>query len=314
MTTPRKHTMSPQAPKPDDQQHPDLEVRLQKFLASAGLGSRRHCEEYILEGRVTVDGEVAADLGVKVDPRKQIIKVDGERIKPQRKRYYLLNKPPGYVCTNSDPMGRPRAVDLVPQDGARLFTVGRLDESSRGLILVTNDGELAHRMAHPRFSIPRHYQVQVAGKPGPEVFKQLREGVHFTEGKFSVSRVKTIRSQGKSTFLEIELHQGRNRELRRMLARVGHKVMSLERVTFGPLKLGRLGLGKFRPLRDDELDELRELADGESKPRRKVTGKKPAGKKPVGPKRPGTKRGGPKRPGPKRAGKPKRKSAPKRRK
>ena len=270
------------------------QVRLQKFLASAGLGSRRHCEEYIRDGRVTIDGEPATDLGVKVDPRRQVVKVDDERVKPQKKRYYLLNKPPGYVCTNSDPQGRPRAIDLVPQEEARLFTVGRLDESSRGLILVTNDGELAHRMAHPRFSIPRHYQVQVAGKPTPEVFKQLREGIHFSDGRFSVSGVRTIRSQGKSTILEIELNQGRNRELRRMLARVGHKVMSLERVTFGPLKLGRLALGKYRPLRDDELAELRELA-GKSK---KTAKGQPSAKK-------GAKRSG--KPAGKRGGKPKRK-------
>ena len=285
--------MSSQSPPPDEKQ-PEPEVRLQKFLASAGLGSRRHCEEYIRDGRVTIDGEPATDLGVRVDPRRQIVKVDDERVKPQKKRYYLLNKPPGYVCTNSDPQGRPRAIDLVPQEEARLFTVGRLDESSRGLILVTNDGELAHRMAHPRFSIPRHYQVQVAGKPTPEVFKQLREGIHFSDGRFSVSGVRTIRSQGKSTILEIELNQGRNRELRRMLARVGHKVMSLERVTFGPLKLGRLALGKYRPLRDDELAELRELA-GKSK---KTAKGQPSAKK-------GAKRS--EKPAGKRGGKPKRK-------
>ena len=267
--------MSPDANQPDEEQQPDRQVRLQKFLAAAGLGSRRHCEEYIRDGRVTVDGEPATDLGVRVDPREQVIQVDGERIKPQRKRYYLLNKPPGYVCTNSDPQNRPRAIDLVPQDEARLFTVGRLDESSRGLILVTNDGELAHRMAHPRFSIPRRYQVQVAGKPTPEILKQLREGIHFTDGKFYVSRVHIVRTQGKSTVLEIELHQGRNRELRRLLARVGHKVMSLERVTFGPLKLGRLSLGKYRPLRNTELTELREL-DQKSAPAKKSPGRRPA--------------------------------------
>lgn len=289
--------MSADSNTPEEHQ-PDSQVRLQKFLASAGLGSRRHCEEYITEGRVTVDGEPVTDLGVKVDPHRQVIQVDGERLKPQKKRYYLLNKPPGYVCTNHDPMGRPRAVDLVPQDDARLFTVGRLDENSRGLILITNDGELAHRMAHPRFSISRRYQVQVAGKPTPEILKQLREGIHFADGKFFVSRVHIVKTQGKSTILEIELHQGRNRELRRMLARVGHKVMSLERVTFGPLKLGSLGLGKSRTLRESEMVELRELADksqrgksGKRKPARgkshpnqgrppkkrgKKTGKKPA--------------------------------------
>ncbi len=291
-------------PSEEEAREPDSQVRLQKFLASAGLGSRRYCEEYIRDGRVSVDGEAATDLGVKVDPKQQIIKLDGERIRPQRKRYYLLNKPPGYVCTNSDPQGRPRAVDLVPQDETRLFTVGRLDENSRGLILVTNDGELAHCMAHPRFSIPRNYQVQVAGKPTPEVFQQLRDGVHFADGKFSVSGVHAVRTQGKSTILEIELHQGRNRELRRILARVGHKVMSLERVTFGPLKLGRLGLGKCRPLRDNELAELRELAGGSKEAKSPRTRRKAAGaKRPTG-KRTTTKRTTPKCPAAKRSQKP----------
>lgn len=289
----------------------DRMVRLQKFLASAGLGSRRHCEEYIVEGRVTVDGVPATDLGIRVDPYKQEVRLDGERLKPQRKRYYLLNKPPGYVCTNSDPEGRPRAVDLVPQDETRLFTVGRLDETSRGLILVTNDGELAHRMAHPRFSIPRQYEVQVAGRPTPEVFKQLREGFHFAEGKFSVSRVRTIRTQGKSTFLEIELHQGKNRELRRLLARAGHKVMSLERVTFGPLKLGRLGLGKYRPLRGDELAELREIAKDSPKSKPLRPGRKSATGKPRDRKAPakkGQRKQTPRKPKRKPTGKARRKS------
>lgn len=292
--------MSAENDTPQNPPEPDPQVRLQKFLAAAGLGSRRHCEEYIREGRVTIDGEPAGDLGVRVDPDRQVIRVDGERVKPQRKRYYLINKPPGFVCTNRDPQGRPRAIDLVPQDGARLFTVGRLDESSRGLILVTNDGELAHRMAHPRFSIPRRYQVQVAGKPTSEVFKQLREGIHFADGKFFVSKVHPVKTQGKSTVLEIELRQGRNRELRRMLARVGHKVMSLERVTFGPLKLGRLSLGKYRPLRNQELDELRELASGN-----KGNKKSPGKRKPQGGKKHPAKRSAHKRGRKPKAGKPK---------
>ncbi len=287
--------MSPETDQPDKEQSPERRVRLQKFLAAAGLGSRRHCEDYIRDGRVTIDGETATDLGVRVDPREQVVQVDGERIKPQKKRYYLLNKPPGYVCTNSDPQGRPRAIDLVPQNDARLFTVGRLDESSRGLILITNDGELAHRMAHPRFSIPRRYQVQVAGKPTPEVLKQLREGIYFTDGKFYVSGVHIVRTQGKSTVLEIELHQGRNRELRRLLARVGHKVMSLERVTFGPLKLGRLSLGKYRQLRDNELTELREL-DQKSAPGKNPPGRQAPKGKPRSNKKPASRPGKPKKP------------------
>jgi 23S rRNA pseudouridine2605 synthase len=241
-------------------------VRLQKVLAWAGFGSRRHCEEYIKAGRVTVDGQPAYELGVCVDPRRQKIQLDGEPVNPQRKSYYLLNKPPGYLCTNRDPAGRARVIDLFPQDGPRLFTVGRLDENSQGLLLVTNDGELANRLAHPRYHIPRTYHVQVAGKPQREQLEELKRGVHFAEGKFRVKGIRRIRTQGNSTFLEIVLTEGQNREIRRMLARIGHKVLHLERVSFGPLHLGRLPLGRFRPLKTSELNLLREYAAGKRKP------------------------------------------------
>jgi 23S rRNA pseudouridine2605 synthase len=248
-------------------------IRLQKFLASAGFGSRRQCEEYILAGRVTVDGQTVVELGTRVDPSRQKIHVDGELIRTQAKRYFVLNKPAGYLCTHSDPEGRARAIDLVPHDGPRLFTVGRLDESSEGLILVTNDGELANRLAHPRYEVPRKYRVHVAGRPTPETLRQLRRGLVFEEGTFRVQGVRKVGGKGNSTFLEIDLKQGRNREIRRMLARVGHKVMHLERIAFGPLNLGRLPLGKYRRLTDNELKALRALAAGEEpksgKPQRK---------------------------------------------
>jgi 23S rRNA pseudouridine2605 synthase len=231
-------------------------IRLQKVLASAGVDSRRKSEEYIVTGRVTVDGEVATDPGRKVDPETQDVRLDGERLRPQKKRYYLLNKPPGYLCTNYDPSGRARAVDLIPAHDTRLFTVGRLDESSQGLLLVTNDGDLAQRLAHPRYQVPRVYRVQVAGVPTPETLAQLRKGVHFAEGRFGVRRAKRLKTQGQSTFLEVELTQGQNREIRRLFARFGHKVMWLQRVAFGPLKLGDLPVGRFRPLRPDEVKSL----------------------------------------------------------
>src|SRR5690606_35763193 len=160
-----------------------------------------------------------------------------------KKRYFLLNKPPGYLCTNYDPGRRPKAVDLVPSQGARLFTVGRLDESSQGLILITNDGELAQRLAHPRYQVPRAYRVEVAGVPTPETLAQLRKGIHFTEGRFRVNRTKRLKTHGQSAFVEVELTQGQNREIRRLFARVGHKVMWLQRIAFGPLKLGDLPVG-----------------------------------------------------------------------
>jgi 23S rRNA pseudouridine2605 synthase len=252
-------------------------VRLQKFLASAGFGSRRACEEYILQGRVTVDGDDVTDLGAKVDPDRQEVRVDGERVRPQRKRYYLINKPPGYVSTNRDPRGRPRAIDLVPDKHARLFTVGRLDENSQGLMLVTNDGDLAERLAHPRYGVPRRYRVQVAGRPTRETLSQLKRGMHFSDGRFRVHEVRSVGSKGGSTFLELVLRQGHNREIRRLLARAGHKVIFLQRIGFGPLRLGRLALGKSRPLLPSEIKQLREYsrspegaADAKRRPNRQA--------------------------------------------
>jgi 23S rRNA pseudouridine2605 synthase len=186
-----KLPVAPDAEAPDGDAS-TKEVRLQRFLAWAGLGSRRSCEDLIRAGRVAVDGKTVEDLGTRIDPRRQEVRVDFEIVRPQPKRYFLLNKPKGCVCTNRDPGGRTRAIDLVPHDGPRLFTVGRLDENSEGLLLLTNDGELAHKLAHPRFRVPRKYQVQVVGKPTPEVFATLKRGLHFTEGKFRVRDVRRV--------------------------------------------------------------------------------------------------------------------------
>lgn len=239
--------------------------RLQKVLAEAGIGSRRYCEDYIVEGRVTVDGETVDELGAKVDPDSQTVRLDGEIVRPDPKRYYLLNKPAGVVCTNKDPAGRPRAVDLVPEDKLRLFTVGRLDENSEGLLLITNDGELAQKLAHPRYEVRRTYRVQVAGKPDRHTLDKLRRGLYFPEGKFRVQKVRRLGSKGKSSFLELTLTEGKNREIRRLLARLGHKVIKLERIAFGPLKLGRLSTGRFRSLKHNELKTLREFVASRSR-------------------------------------------------
>lgn len=244
---------------------PSERVRLQKLLASAGVDSRRKCEEYIVAGRVTVDGEVVSDLGQKVDPASQDIRLDGERLRPRKKRYFLLNKPAGYLCTNYDPNRRPKAVDLVPAGDTRLFTVGRLDESSEGLLIVTNDGDFAQRLAHPRYQVPRVYRVQVAGVPTPETLTELRKGVYFTEGRFGLKRAKKLKTHGKSTFLEVELNQGHNREIRRLFARFGHKVMWLQRIAFGPLRLGDLPSGRSRPLKPAEIKALTDIARTEEK-------------------------------------------------
>ncbi|MEW4487443.1 pseudouridine synthase [Thalassoglobus sp. JC818] len=234
-------------------------MRLQRYLAQCGLGSRRECEELISAGRVEVDGKTVTKLGANVRPSMQTVTLDGEKLKLERKKYYLLNKPPGFLCTASDPQGRPTVFELFPPDGPRLFSVGRLDENTTGLLIVTNDGDLAQKLAHPRYHIHRIYRAQVAGHPKREVFEQLKEGLFFTEGKFKVHNIKPIKKQGRSSWVEITMTEGQNREVRRLLARTGHKVMKLERIGFGPIRIGRVPLGQFRELRKDELGKLIEI-------------------------------------------------------
>lgn len=247
-------------------------MRLQKFLAISGVDSRRNCEQYIRDGRVTVDGEVVTDPARLVLPEDQDIRLDSERRRLPRFRYFLLNKPKGVLCTNSDPEGRPRAVDLIPVSDQRLFTVGRLDENTQGLLLLTNDGDLAQRLAHPRFEVVRRYRCQVAGQPTPETLQQLREGMYFSEGFFRFRQVRFVRHQGRSTVLELELQEGKNREIRRLLARVGHKVLGLERIAFGPLVLGSLPYGRFRELSPQEIRAIRQFLAGEQQPERRSGG------------------------------------------
>lgn len=233
--------------------------RLQKVLASAGVGSRRDCEELIREGRVEVDRRVVSELGFRVDPDVHEIRVDGEVVRIASRVYYVVNKPQGVVSTNYDPSGRPRVIDLVPPHD-HLFTVGRLDRSSEGLILVTNDGELANRLAHPRYGVAKTYRVEVAGHPTPEELEQLTKGVHLAEGKVQASEVRLKKRFKQSTLVEIVLREGRNREIRRMLARLGHKVMRLKRIALGSLKLGEMPVGGFRKLERQEVAALREAA------------------------------------------------------
>jgi 23S rRNA pseudouridine2605 synthase len=234
--------------------------RLQKVLAAAGVGSRRQCEELITAGRVEVDRQVVTELGSKVDPARQEIRLDGVPLRRSKRVYYAVNKPPGVVSTNQDPSGRPRVVDLVPATGARLFAIGRLDLNSEGLILVTNDGELANRLTHPRYGAPKTYRVLVAGRPSQEVLTRLRRGVRLAEGRARVDQLRVKSRQKESTVLEMVLREGRNREIRRVLARVGHKVLRLVRIAVGPVRLGDLPPGACRRLSREELTALRRAA------------------------------------------------------
>lgn len=235
-------------------------MRLARFLAMAGIESRRKCEELITAGRVTVDKLAVTDLAARVDPDTQDIRLDGERVSAERRVYFLVNKPKGLICTNYDPDGRPRVVDLFPNLKERLFTVGRLDENSQGLLVVTNDGDLAQRLAHPRYRVIKTYRVQVAGIPSPLLIKNLERGFYFAEGKFKADTAKLIKVKGQSAWIEITLSEGQNREIRRLLARIGHKVLVLERVGLGSLRMGTLPVGAHRSLTPDEVKALYAMA------------------------------------------------------
>jgi 23S rRNA pseudouridine2605 synthase len=277
--------------------------RLQKVLASAGLGSRRACEELITSGRVEVDRAVVTTLGVRVDPLSQEIRVDGEKLPNPKRVVYMLNKPVGVVTTNADPAGRPRVVDLVPGE-QRLFAIGRLDRMSEGLILLTNDGGLANLLAHPRYGVEKKYLVQVAGVPSDDLLDRLRRGIRLAEAEVHAKRV-SIRSQHKqSAVLEMVLDEGKNREIRRMLATLGHKVHQLKRVAVGGLSLGNLLPGQWRQLAWSEIEALRKDAiaavgpDAEREPMRPrgpSRGRRPGGPPPRRPGGRGRPDGGPPR-------------------
>jgi 23S rRNA pseudouridine2605 synthase len=284
----------PDASRPLPKAADDGLERLQKVLAAAGLGSRRACEELITQGRVEVDRQVVDQLGTRVDPLRQEIRVDGEKLPNPRRVVYMLNKPVGVVTTNYDPAGRSRVVDLVPGE-QRLFAIGRLDRMSEGLILVTNDGELANLLSHPRYGVEKKYLVQVAGVPAATVLDQLRRGIALAEGQVHAKRVEMRTHHKESAVLEMVLDEGKNREIRRMLARLGHKVHQLKRVAVGPLSLGNLLPGQCRQLSWTEIEELRKGAEAavgktdrrsgpRGRPQRPPRGGKPAG------------RGGPRRP------------------
>jgi 23S rRNA pseudouridine2605 synthase len=238
-----------------------MEERLNKILAHAGVGSRRKVERLILAGRVKVDGQIVRELGTKVELERHKISVDDQPIHGERAVYWVVHKPRGYLCTNHDPAGRPLAIDLVPHVSQRVYTVGRLDEDSEGLLLLTNDGDLAHRLMHPRYGVEKTYLVQVAGVPTAEDLQQLLKGVYLAEGHVRARRVKRVKKQGESTWLQIVLSEGKNREIRRMLARLGHKVVRLRRVALGPVELDQLPAGKARRLTPAELTALRRACE-----------------------------------------------------
>jgi 23S rRNA pseudouridine2605 synthase len=246
---------------------PPAGERLQKVLAQAGLGSRRSCEGLIADGRVKVNGEVAV-LGTRADAESDRIEVDGVPIGVRPGLvHYLLNKPAGVVTTASDPQGRPTVVGLVPSE-PRVFPVGRLDADTEGLLLLTNDGELAHRLTHPSFGVDKEYLAEVEGRPSRGAVRRLREGIELDDGPTAPAKVSAV----GDNVLRITIHEGRNRQVRRMCEAVGHPVRRLVRVRIGPLGDRRLAPGEWRPLTQAE---VRDLERATAAPRR------PAGRRPA---------------------------------
>ena len=247
--------------------------RLQKVLAAAGIASRRESETLIKEGRVDVDGQTVSELGTRVNPQTQEIRIDGQPLPRPKRVYYAVHKPTGVVCTARDPSGRTRVTDLLPPEVGRVFNVGRLDMASEGLILVTNDGQLANELTHPRHGVEKKYEVQVAGFPESDVLAQIRRGVHLAEGFARAVNVRVKSRRKNGAVLEMVLDEGRNREVRRLLARVGHKVQRLTRIAVGPIRLGDLPRGAVRKLTPEEVRKLRNFVCNSESKTRKPTSK-----------------------------------------
>jgi 23S rRNA pseudouridine2605 synthase len=243
---------------------PAAGVRLQKVLAAAGIASRRASEVLISEGRVEVNSEVVLEQGRKVDPERDVIRVDGSRIPPPRRhRYLALNKPRGVVATMNDPEGRRTVADLIAErKNERLFHVGRLDTDTEGLLILTNDGDFAHRLAHPSFQVPKTYIAEVTGVVAEQTLRRLRRGITLEDGPVQPTSVKIISTIGDKTLLKITIQEGRNRIVRRTMEAVGHPVRRLSRIGIGPVRLGNLKVGEYRDLTREELGGLLDLTDG----------------------------------------------------
>ncbi|MBI5115809.1 rRNA pseudouridine synthase [Candidatus Poribacteria bacterium] len=231
-------------------------MRLQHFLALAGVASRRQSEKLMLAGHVRVNGNTARELGTKVDPLSDVVELDGKRVQIEKKFYVLLNKPRGYLSSVGDARGRRTVSELVADIPARLYPVGRLDMDTDGVLLMTNDGELCHRLTHPRFEVEKTYHAEVEGTPSREAMEDLQRGVVIDGVRTSPARARILRSSEDRSLLEITVHEGRKRQVKRMCETVGHPVARLTRVRFGDIGLGSLEPGQHRLLSDAEVAGL----------------------------------------------------------
>ena len=256
--------------------------RLQKIIAAAGIASRRKAEELITSGVVSVNGQIVIELGTKADAETDHIRVGGKLLKgPQRHVYYMMNKPKGYVTTVSDPQKRPTVMDLLTNVGSRVYPVGRLDFSSEGLLLFTNDGDLAHKLTHASSHVPKTYVVKIAGTPKPEQLEELRTGVMIREGdeprgkrfRTAPAKVQLIK-EGDNPWFEVTLIEGRNRQIRKMFDAIGHYVEKIRRVKYGPLSLD-VEPGKLRTLHADEVRALQLSASQKKSPIQSILQRQP---------------------------------------
>ncbi len=236
-------------------------VRLQKHLADAGIASRRASEEIIRAGRVSVNGHVIREMGTKIDPGHDSVTVDGAQVKPKRKLYVALNKPVGYVSTRSDPHGRRTVGELLPKEWGNLYTVGRLDYNTEGLLFLTNDGDFALHLTHPRYGVRKKYHVVVEGKVLPEITAKMVKGIFHDGERLKAERARVLESSRSTSLVELELAEGKNREARRLFEAQGFKVTGLRRVQVGRIKLGELRSGHWRILTGSEIESLLGSAD-----------------------------------------------------
>ncbi|MEW6073643.1 MAG: pseudouridine synthase [Planctomycetota bacterium] len=273
----------PRHPPSDDPPAPSL-VRLNKYLADNGVASRRRADAMIAAGEVMVDGEIVTAVGTKVDPNRQRVEVDGVLLRPEgeRHRYFLLNKPAGVMCTNEGREARRRAVDLITdRRKGRIYTVGRLDEDTTGLVILTNDGELAYRISHPRFGVPKTYKVLVRGRVGNEDIERMRRGVRLSDMRVAFDTIRVSRRTDRGSTVLVTLQEGRHREIRRVFAHLKLAVKGLHRVRIGPLTDRGLKVGSWRPLTREEVAELAAFAArAPGRSSRRPGDRRPSGRRP----------------------------------
>lgn len=247
-------------------------IRLQKYISQAGLASRRQAERLMREGRIAVNGEPVREMGVRVTPGNDTVSLDGRIVKPARRRWLVFHKPPGVLCTRADPHGGETVYDLLPGWASALRYVGRLDKETSGLLLMTNDGDLAAALAHPRWRVDREYLARVTGQVTAKGLRALRRGVELDDGLARPKRVRRVQLGEDEWGVSLVLTEGRKREVRRLLRAVGHPVLALERTRFGPFRLGELKSGGWRPARPAELEDARAVIRPRGRNKRKGSG------------------------------------------